>query len=261
MSKKFQVSLPNRGQVSISGPDAGDFLQGLISNDISLVEEFPLVYSCLLSPQGKFHHDFFIRKDGEIYLLDCEGGERAENLAKRLKLFKLRSKVEFDVTPEIKIIAGTTQKPETAFVDPRLPDLGWRDYSGEIEGRDSFEAYDIHRLKLGVPDGSRDLVIDKSTLLESRLDKLNAVSFKKGCYMGQELTARMYYRGLAKKHLYPVEFSGEMNAGETIKTCGGRAAGEMRSHRAPYGLALLKDSEIGALSPDIKVILPDWMSR
>ena len=261
MSKNFTVSLPGRSGVRITGEDAGSFLQGLITNDIEKLQKSPLIYSCLLSPQGKFQYDFFILKEKNGFFLDCEGGDRAENLAKRLSIFKLRSKVEIEIIEKLDVKAGNTPLPKSAFADPRLSELGWRDYSESLESEDSFDIYDIFRLKYGVPDGSRDLIVDKSTIIESRLEKLNAVSFKKGCYMGQELTARMYYRGLAKKHLYPVETLSKLEKGTEIKTIDGKLAGEIRSSHQDYALALLKDTEIENLDPNvIKPFTCEWMT-
>jgi folate-binding protein YgfZ len=137
-----------------------------------------------------------------------------------------------------------------AFVDPRLAALGVRcilpraDIRCVLEGtglpEDGFPAYDRLRLQLGVPDGSRDLVPEKSILLESGFDELNGVDWQKGCYIGQELTARTKYRGLIKKRLMPVEIDGPAPAPGTIVTADGREIGEMRSSRNEFGLALLR---------------------
>lgn len=261
MSKNFQVKLPNRGSVTVSGPDARDFLQGLITQDIALLDDQDILYSCLLTPQGKFHHDFFIRKTDDSYILDCEGGDRPRDLADRLSLFKLRSHIKITHDDETPVIAGNGDQPDKAFIDPRHPDLGWRFY-GDLDAPDDFDLYDAHRLSLGIPDGSRDLILNKSTIIESRLHHLNAVSFKKGCYMGQELTARMYYRGLAKKHLYPVRVTGTITRGDEIRTKDDKLAGEMRSISGDLGIALLKDDKRDSLGSE--PVIPftcEWMKH
>ena len=262
MSKEFVTRLSNRGAVQVQGPDAKEFLQGLITNDMGLLDTQSMIYACLLSPQGKFQHDFFIHKsDKDTFFIDCEGCERAQNLAKRLTLFKLRSDVTIECMSDINVIAGNTDKPESAITDPRLEELGWRDYSDSLRAENDEENYHTNRVKLGVPDGSKDMVPDKSTIIESWLHKLNAVSFKKGCYMGQELVARMYYRGLAKKHLYPIKVESDFTNGDNIKTSDGKLAGEMRSLYGQHGLALIKDKLFDSLSEQgpVKPHRAKWM--
>jgi folate-binding protein YgfZ len=135
-------------------------------------------------------------------------------------------------------------------VDPRLAQLGVRalvpreDAQAFVAAHGltpaPFAAYDRHRLALGVPDGSRDLVIERSLLLESGFEELHGVSFAKGCFVGQELTARTKHRGLVKKRLVPVRVSGALPEPGTPVTRGGRDAGEMRSGNGETGLALLR---------------------
>jgi hypothetical protein len=163
----------------------------------------------------------------------------------------------------------------SAFIDPRLAALGAR----VILPRDliryvlaeagvtetDFAEYDRRRLNLGVPDGSRDLVLDKSILLESGFDELHGVDWQKGCYIGQELTARTKYRGLIKKRLFPVMIDGPAPEPGTIVTLDGHEAGEMRSSRDRVGLALLRLEAVGKKEPlsaggaAIEPLTPDWM--
>ena len=162
-----------------------------------------------------------------------------------------------------------------ALVDPRLAALGARvilprEQIGTVlsdadVSEADFAAYDRHRLALGVPDGSRDLLVEKSILLESGFDELNGVDWDKGCYIGQELTARTKYRGLIKKRLFPVQIDGLAPPPGTILSLDGKEAGEMRSSRDAIGLALLRlaaAGEGGSLSaPGARVspLQPDWM--
>src|SRR5439155_25745083 len=131
--------------------------------------------------------------------------------------------------------------------------------------RVDFAAYDRHRLTLGIPDGSRDLVPDKSILLEAGFDELNGVDWQKGCYVGQELTARTKYRGLIKKRLFPVHIEGPAPPPGTMVTAEGRDAGEIRSSRDGEGLALLRLEAVDsgrALVADAATLVPirpDWM--
>ena len=235
--------LDNRAAITVSGPDRYDFLQELITNDIQKVEN-GLVYACLLSPQGKFLFDFFIRQEDEDLILECEGGERAEALLKKLKLYKLHSDVTLNLNnQDVWTLWGDMDLEHPR--DPRHLDLGFRSYEKPEQGKEApFEAWDKHRISLCVPTGSRDLIPEKSTLSEGNMDALNAIDYKKGCYVGQELTARIHYRGLAKKRLYTVEFESEAPAPlSDLKDNDGKSIGEMRSSSGNLGLALLKIEE------------------
>lgn len=255
-SKPFFTKLPGRGLIHIEGDDRYDFLNKLISNDVKLLEKQNAVYACLLTPQGKFLHDFFMLEGDGFLLLDCEGGARAQDLYKRLDLYRLRDKVQLSVEESNEVYAVFGDE-STGIADPRHEGLGRRSFE-KPQGLEEkpFEVWDERRIRLGVPDGSRDMVPEKSTLLESNIDKFNGISFEKGCYVGQELTARMHYRGLAKKHLYPVEGKKLPAFGEDI-TVDGKLAGEMRSSCGTAGLALLKDELVHSLDKaDLHVLTP-----
>jgi folate-binding protein YgfZ len=215
--------LPNRSILSVSGPDARQFLQGLISNDMRKVSPERAIWAALLTPQGKFLHDFFITEravDG-AFLLEVET-HRREDLTKRLKLYRLRAKVDLgNESPHLVVAAifgdpltwprltetgaATAFGAGTIYRDPRLSAAGLRLVApaqdvaalGDKGYREvSADGYDQWRLGLGLPDGSRDLVLEKATLMESGFDELHGIDWSKGCYIGQELTARMKYRGL-----------------------------------------------------------------
>ncbi len=295
MTEHTYVILEDRGVLAISGDDARTFLQGLISNDINKVSATHAIHAALLTPQGKYLHDFFITEaPGGGLLMDCERA-RLEDLAKRLKLYKLRAKVVIEDQSEAWTVfalpgadaptaqgldnsagAAVTKEGGVVYVDPRLPALGVRAILS-TESKDAFIAalsagdrasYDILRLGLGVPDGSRDMVVDKSILLESGFDELNGVDWKKGCYMGQELTARTKYRGLIKKRLLPVEIEGALPEAGTPITLDGKEVGEVRSTAAAgsggRGLALIRLEHLEAGGPfeaagaRITPRKPDW---
>ena len=246
----YITRLPSRSLIKISGNDRKSYLQGLISNDINNIEKHPLLYSCLLTPNGKFLHDFFIFEENETLHIDCEGGERAQHLLKLLNVYKLRAKANLDLTEKISVYALSeppNSKEKNLYKDPRHPDMGYRIYDKTLRPSDlpekPFETWDTQRIKLCVPDGSRDMIPEKSTLLECNIDKLNGVSYDKGCYLGQELTARMHYRGLTKKSLYTVESKNLPQSGEAILNEDGATIGEMRSSCKNLGIALLKKSE------------------
>ncbi len=242
----FFTTLKERGLIKISGIKGKEFLQGLITNDINFLDSKNCVYACLLSPQGKFMFDFFITQDNEKnLLLDCEGKERSLNLAKALNMYKLRLDIDISVEENTKIYA-IFGFDKYGHKDPRHKDMGYRSFiKPKNLDEKSFDEWDKHRISLTIPDGSRDLIVNKSTMDEGNMDKLNAVSYDKGCYIGQEITARMHYRGLGKKHLYTIQAS-NLNIDKFPKRLESiyseeTTIGEMRSSNGNIGIALLKD--------------------
>ncbi|MEO8558040.1 MAG: folate-binding protein [Rhodospirillales bacterium] len=272
MSAAFVIA-EDRGVLAVSGEDRVAFLQGLVSNDVAKVDAGHAIYAALLTAQGRYLHDFFIAahvdpKTGESLLIDVERA-RLPDLQKKLSLYKLRSKVALrDVSDELvvglafgdDVASKLGLKPEPgaavavqsglAFVDPRLAALGAR----AIQPKDTAEMtlsaaglgigqradYEMLRLKLGIPDGARDLPIEKAMLMESGFDELNGIDWKKGCYMGQELTARTKYRGLVRKRLLPVAIEGAVPPPGTPITYAGKDAGKMRSGHDGRAIALLR---------------------
>jgi len=258
-----RIARPDRGILAISGTDRVAFLQGLVSNDVAKATPARAVWAALLSPQGKYQYDFFIVAQGERLLLDC-ARDRLPDLHKRLRLFKLRSQVDLaDLSDSFAVSvafgaealaehglpeeAGSAAKRGEAlvFADPRDPRLGVR-IVAPAEGADTRsaaadrQAYDRLRIALGLPEGAQDMQVEKSILLECGFDELGGVDWNKGCYMGQELTARTKYRGLVKRRLVPVTFEGGNVASGTAIAQAGKEVGEVRSVAAPYALATLR---------------------
>lgn len=247
--------LPDRGVVEVAGEDRVPFLQGLVSNDVAAARPGQAVFAALLTPQGKWLADFLILADGDRLLLDCARAQAAM-LVQRLQRFRLRSKVALrDASAEFAVHAawgGTAAPPGTiAAPDPRLPEAGWRillpvplraaEAPPPLPADAAPEAWDRHRLALGLPEGAHDLEPEKSVLLEAGFDELHGVSWTKGCYTGQELTARTKYRGLVKRRLVPVVVEGTLPApGTPVLDAAGAERGEMRSGRDGRGLALLR---------------------
>lgn len=252
----MMASLPHRGVLEIQGDDKAPFLQGLLSNDIYELTPDQALYATLLTPQGRFLYDFFITEQEGSYFLDAESC-RLPDLIKKLSLYKLRSRVQLIPRPDVKVyvcwgegVANVLNlKEERGFfhegfyVDPRLRELGARAMvCEEPQGfsRSAVQDYARHRIKLGVPEGGLDLIPEKSILLELGLDELNAINWKKGCYVGQELTTRSKFLGLVRKRLFPVtiegsapEFGAEIFLDDT-------PVGVMRSSQEGIGLALLR---------------------
>ena len=264
------VRLPGRGLVGLGGADAREFLQNLISNDVRRVTTDRTIYALLLTPQGKFLHDFFVvelanAETGIELMLDCEK-DRVEDLIRRFTLYRLRANVAIkDLSDRFEMHAafgggaagemglesgpGVT-RPEAggiAFVDPRLASLGVRailPLGQSLKTATSHAAaagdYELHRLKLGVPDGSHDLDVERTFPLEAGLEDLHAIDYGKGCYVGQELTARTHYRGTLRKRLFPVVVDGPMPEHGTEIFLGERRAGDVRSGYGGQALAMLR---------------------
>ena len=255
----FFCLLPHRSVIAVAGADRVEFLQGLISNDTTKVAPGQPIWAALLTPQGRFLNDMFVADaGGETFLLETER-ERAPALAKKLKMYTLRSKATVEdrsEAMEIAVVFGADAgkllplEGATAFVDPRLPELGVRvmapvgTAASLLAARGAVEAplatYDSLRLSLGVPDGSRDLTPEKALLLESGFDELHGVDWQKGCYMGQELTARTKYRGLVKKRLFPVKLDGPLPAPGALIERDGQEVGEIRSGLGDRAIAMLR---------------------
>ncbi|MFC0407826.1 CAF17-like 4Fe-4S cluster assembly/insertion protein YgfZ [Roseomonas elaeocarpi] len=261
--------LPHRGVVELSGDDRISFLQGLVSNDVAATAAGKAVWAALLTPQGKWVADFFVVAEGERLLIDCER-EQAAALVAKLGRFRLRSKVALrDASAEFAVHAGWSCAAPSggiAFDDPRLPAAGWRVLApAPLHAAHGAEAYDLHRLELGLPDGSRDMESEKSVLLEAGFDELHGVSWSKGCYMGQELTARTRYRGLVKRRLVPVAVDGPLPQHGAPVLRGEAEVGEMRSGLGTHGLALLRlaaledGAELRCGEAVLRPHVPDWM--
>ena len=259
------ISLSHRGVLALSGEDVHGFLQGLLSNDIEPVRTGRAIYAALLTPQGKFLHDVFaLEREGTVYL-DCEG-DRLDDLAKRLKRYRLRAKIAIDDTSEAWAVEAVPDGAEyfglaeagpgqtapcgdgIAYIDPREGRFGVRLMrpvdapTGLPEG--DFADYETLRYRLGAPDGSRDMPVEQAFLLESNFERLNGVDWEKGCYVGQEVTARTHYRGAVRRRLTPVALDGPVAPGARISVAG-RPVGEMRSSLNGTGLALLRLDRIG----------------
>ncbi|MGI4976767.1 MAG: YgfZ/GcvT domain-containing protein [Janthinobacterium lividum] len=258
--------LPHRAVLAVTGEDRVAFLQGLVSNDVALAAPGRAIWAALLTPQGKWLADFFVLSDGERLLLDCEAAQ-APDLARRLLRYRLRARATVDPAP-LAVHAAWNRPPDvpaaTTAPDPRLPDAGWRVLAPLPLAPSDDGAWDTHRLRLGLPDGSRDMEPEKSVLLEAGFDELSGVSWTKGCYMGQELTARTRYRGLLKRRLVPVEAAGEaLPPAGTPVLRDGTEVGTLRSGRGGLGLALVRlDALQGPLACGDTTLtphIPGWM--
>ncbi|NQW12168.1 MAG: folate-binding protein YgfZ [Alphaproteobacteria bacterium] len=291
----------DRACLTIGGEDRTSFLQGLVSNDVTKVSAARAGYGAFLTPQGKFLHDFFLAEIGGGFVLDTEA-ERIDEFFRKLRLYKLRAKVDLALAGEawqslavfgegalerLKVPAergaAIPFHGGVAFVDPRHVEIGARLLLPVAAGTEPLDAlgltpadraaYDRRRVTLGLPDGARDMAVEKTVLLEAGFEELGGVDFDKGCYMGQELTARTKYRGLVKRRLMPITLHGPLPAPGTEITLNGKEAGEIRSVVADgndhaIGLAMIRLNRLDeALQAGIPLIAgeatvipskPDW---
>ncbi len=239
------LQLDNRAVIRLSGNDSRTFLQGLVTNDVAKVAEGMAVYTALLTPQGKFLFDMIITAEGDDLLLDVEA-ERKPDLMRRLMMYKLRSNVEIhDDSRFVWALFNGEAEKGIAYTDPRHKSLHQRVICEEnpLPTAESLPlaTYEERRIRHGVPDGSRDMLVDKYFWLETGAERLNGVSFTKGCFIGQELTARMKHRTTAKKMLMPVYVEGGApEAGTTVETEDGKSAGDLHTSQGNHAIAYMR---------------------
>lgn len=278
-------TLPSRALFRITGSDATEWLQGLITNDVARLETEGALYAALLSPQGKILFDFLVYRAADSMLIDCEASA-LEPLMKRLSMYRLRSDVTLTAEPSLGVISSCTPLDadlpfvELAVPDPRLETLGHRmigdlplmqkEYESKGHRVDDENVYRDYLLKLGVPNGAADFAPGKAYPLESNFEELNGVSFTKGCFIGQEVVARMKHKAVLKKRTLPFTTDGGTPApGSDIRTDGTKA-GEILASSGGAGLALVRleewqKAEAAALpleADDVRlaVTVPDWLN-
>ena len=225
-----------RSVIEITGPDRELFIQGLVTNDASLAKK-GLVYAAMLTPQGKFVTDFFLLSHDESILLDVHSACKAE-LLKRLAIYKLRSNVSISESP-LQVSRGLGTLPEGSFKDPRHAALGWRLY-----GTDSMDgigklAWNQIRVENCIPETLVELVPESAYILEAGFERLNGVDFQKGCYVGQEVTARMKHKAQLRKGLTTVRVIGSAAVGSDI-TASGKPIGKLYTQSNGCGIAYLR---------------------
>ncbi|MBY0355808.1 MAG: hypothetical protein K2Q12_08800 [Rickettsiales bacterium] len=266
------IPLDDRAVLHISGDDRAEFLQGLITNDITQLTPQHSLFAALLSAQGKFQFDFFLSADADGFLLETDRA-RLPALQRLLSLYKLRSRVTLTPMSDAVVAALTGGNIAAHFglcatvgsaitlhvpqgqlwlcIDPRHAAMGVRVIAQSQAALDAFEqahglerqpftTYEMHRLQEGIPEGSRDAVVDHTLLLENGYDALNGISFTKGCYVGQEVTARSKHRATLRKRLCRVTATQTLPAATTTLMAGEREIGEMRSSCGMMGMALVR---------------------
>lgn len=218
----------------LTGSDIDPFLQGLITNDIARLDQ-GLVYAALLTPQGKYIADFFLARDGDGILLDV-AEPLADDLIRRLTMYKLRADVAIAAT-DLNLQRGTGPAPDGAFTDPRHDDMGWRAYS-TAPTQDDGSDWDAIRVAHCIPETTIELTPD-SFILEAGFEALNGVDFRKGCYVGQEVTARMKHKTELRKGLRRVQIDGAAPVGTEV-TADGKPAGTLFTQSGGQAIAYLR---------------------
>lgn len=224
--------------LEVGGRDRVEFLQGLVTNDVRRAP----VWAAMLTPQGKYLADFLIVPRGETLLIDVDA-RLSGDLMRRLSMYKLRSDVT--IAPSaLQVRRGTGPAPEGAIPDPRHPALGWRLYG--TEGGDDGTDFDAIRVEHCIPESLVELIPNETFVLEAGFDRLNGVDFRKGCYVGQEVTARMKHKTELRKGLVTVGIEGEAPPGTPITMPDGREAGVLFTRSGPRAIAWLRFDRMGA---------------
>ena len=254
--------LPDRGVVKLSGEDARNFLNGLVTTDVTQLAPGQGRFGALLTPQGKITVDFLITEapegHGGGFLVDCPR-PLAQPLADKLGFYKLRAKVTVEnLSDNLGVIAAWNgdfaMKPDLAFADPRDAALGWRILApqelapkvAELIGAELVDAadYEAHRIATGVPRGGLDFMYNDAFPHETNMDRLHGVDFDKGCYVGQEVVSRMQHRGTARTRTVRVTLDGARPEAGTTVMAGDKSVGTMGSTAGQNGLALIRTDRV-----------------
>ena len=236
----MNMQADDRTIIAVTGGDRVKFLQGLVTNDVPEVED-TLVYAALLTPQGKYLADFFMLTQNDAILLDV-AETFADGLIQRLNMYRLRADVLIERS-EVQVQRGIDGKPVGALPDPRHPALGWRQY-GDSANSDNTD-WGAILVAHAIPQTGVELIPNDTFILEAGFERLNGVDFKKGCYVGQEVTARMKHKVELQKGLARVSVSGSAPVGTEILS-NGKVAGVLYSQSEGQGIAFLRFARAGA---------------
>ena len=248
---------PDRLVYTLTGTDALPFLQGLVTNDVLPLAKAPgIVWAALLTPQGKYLADFFVVNTGAALLLDIKSSLAATTV-QRLSMYKLRADVQITPT-DLAVTRGLGEAPSGALPDPRHPAMGWRAYG--LPGGDPVIDWDALRVANTIPESGVELIPNDSYILENGFERLRGVNFRKGCYVGQEVTARMKHKTELKKGLVPVQIDGDAAPGTPILQ-DGKPAGTLFTRAGDRALAWLRlDRTEGLTAGGAKIMLPPDIS-
>ena len=259
-SPGFLIIDRDRSMVSISGNDHIEFLQGLITNDVLKLNE-GILYSAILSPQGKYLFDFFIvpNPDQQLFI-DIQSNKKSK-LLEFLNFYKLNSDVRFEEV-ECLVVLGNKEKPINALKDPRNNEIGWRLYDLSCSYKcKEFGKKDLEKIRVSncIPKTDEELIFKQTYILETHFEQLNGVDFSKGCYVGQEVTARMKHKGTLKKLFHPAEFRELPDKSKSKEVFSeGRVVGEVFSIAYPFCIIKLrqefKKKKLKALGSELNLL-------
>ena len=296
MDKNEVITLEERGFIQVKGVEAKDFLQNIVTNNIEKVTSNSTVFSSILTPQGKYLFEFFILKLEDTYLIECEK-ELTEEIIKILNYYKLRSKVDFiNLNKKYKasvislekfkeidnsnLSKGTTinYEEDIIYVDPRNQELGAKIISKIETTQNNIKKLNLNitdknkyynkSFKLGIPQINLNRLKDKIFGVENNLDELNGIDFKKGCYVGQENTARIKLRNKLRRRILPVQkITGEISENDIIKYKDSEIGKIMISKPYSFGLIKVVDPDIKEFvntdlvcgNSKVKIIKPEWI--
>jgi folate-binding protein YgfZ len=221
--------------LDVTGADRLTFLQGLVTSDVLKLGD-GIRYAALLTPQGKYLADFFLVGRGDRLLIDVHES-LAEGLVRRLGMYRLRADVQ--IAPSaLKVTRGLGAPPPGALTDPRHEAMGWRLYAATEGGEPAID-WDAIRVRHAIPEAGRELVPEETYILEAGFERLHGVDFRKGCYVGQEVTARMKHKTELRKGIVRVSVEGEAEEGAEIMA-GAVAAGRLMTRAGGEALAWLR---------------------
>jgi len=296
MDKNEVITLEDRGFIQVKGVEAKDFLQNIVTNNMEKVTSNSTVFSSILTPQGKYLFEFFILKLEDTYLIECEK-ELTEEIIKILNYYKLRSKVDFiNLNKKYKasvislekfkeidnsnLSKGTTinYEEDIIYVDPRNQELGAKIISKIETTQNNIKKLNLNitdknkyynkSFKLGIPQINLNRLKDKIFGVENNLDELNGIDFKKGCYVGQENTARIKLRNKLRRRILPVQkITGEISENDIIKYKDSEIGKIMISKPYSFGLIKVVDPDIKEFvntdlvcgNSKVKIIKPEWI--
>jgi tRNA-modifying protein YgfZ len=258
---------PGRGVLSLSGENVLGFLNNLVTCELDGLAPGDARYGALLSPQGKILHDMFIFHSETRVLIDCASSQIAE-LVKRLTRYRLRAKIGIEIDNTLEVGVHPIRPDDViTYADTRHPEMGFRSFSdaGTYINALGQPNYDLRRIMLGLADSDGDIGSEKIFPHEANFDQMAAVSFSKGCYVGQEVVSRMQHRGTARSRFLPIQTGPQHPRDEQI-TSGGVKIGEAYSHARDMAMALLRLDRLAEVKAplmagpaSVKVQKPDWL--
>lgn len=262
--------LSDRFVFRISGEDSRSFLQGLVTQDILHIRKNEGAFASLLTPQGKILFDFFLTPESDGFFIDCDASAAPE-LLKRLMLYKLRAKATIAPEADLAVAVGDVRGPVSSYKDPRTDELPARAIVRRADMPSADQEYEELRLSLGVPEFGKDFGGEEAFPLDVNYDALNAVSYKKGCFVGQEVTSRMKRKGEIRKRTLIARFDGPPPAKGASIMAGEHSIGEILSGGDGVALALIRLDRLQAAEGegrtpmvdgrDVRISFPAYLER